>query len=164
MDFSSKTTFNVLNSNRGTFNLPSPYVWGAPPTFGAHKAMAKPSHAPPSRRRAGRERLCGILRSSALRDIFMIWALLAGGAVRQPPHCANKWLSKPPWPSSALARPCERCRTRSLGGFSTSGLASRPPHPMRLENDSTVDAAVHAARIFAAAVEQHAPARAADEC
>ena len=51
-----------------------------------------------------------------------------------------------------------------MGGFSTSGLASRPPHPMRLEIDGLVDAAFDAAMIFAAAVEQHTPARAADEC
>ena len=59
---------------------------------------------------------------------------------------------------------CERNRAHSLGGFSTSGLASRPSHPMRLEIDGLVDAAVHEAMIFDAAVEQHSPARAADEC
>ena len=46
-----------------------------------------------------------------------------------------------------------------MGGFSTSGLAGRPPHPMRLDIDVTVDAAFYAAMIFAAAVEQHAAAR-----
>ena len=35
---------------------------------------------------------------------------------------------------------------------------------MRLEIDGLVDAAFDAAMIFAAAVEQHTPARAADEC
>ena len=63
-----------------------------------------------------------------------------------------------------LARPCERHRTHSLGGFSTSGLASRPPHPMRLDNDALVDASLHEAMIFAATIEQHTAARRVGEC
>ena len=66
--------------------------------------------------------------------------------------------------SMALARPCERHRTHSLGGFSTCGLASRPPHPMRLDNDALVDASLHAAMIFAATIEQPIAARRVGEC
>ena len=86
-------------------------LWGAAPTFGAHKAMAKPSHAPPSRRRAGRERLCGILRSSALRDIFMIWALLAGAPA--PPR-VTRATSPHPAPIVSGGRLCAPVRQREI--------------------------------------------------
>ena len=86
-------------------------LWGAAPTFVAHKAMAKPSHAPPSRRRAGRERLCGILRSSALRDIFMIWALLAGAPA--PPR-VTRATSPHPAPIVSGGRLCAPVRQREI--------------------------------------------------
>ena len=48
--------------------------------------------------------------------------------------------------------------------FSTSGLAGRPSHPMRLEIDVLVDAAFHAAMIFAASLSSSTRRHAVPTC
>ena len=77
--------------------------------------MAKPRDAPLSRRRAGRERLAGILRSPALRDIFMIWALLAGAPA--PLH-VTRTTSPHPTPivgGGCMGMPARQRETQKLG-------------------------------------------------